>query len=97
MHQFYVSGDLAPADLVFCWGFCPKCVRKQISIRKSSSLRMFRNSLVLLVRVTDSIQMKSPKITNQQLVKVIGRFADQSGLSGGVNASLHRPTKQVGQ
>ncbi len=31
MHQFYVCGDLAPADLVFYWGFSVKFVRKQIS------------------------------------------------------------------
>lgn len=86
MHQFYVCGDLAPADLVFCWGFSSKCVRKQISILKSSSLRMFRNSLVLLVCVTVS-KLNLQKITNQQLVKVFGRFADQLGLRGGVNAS----------
>lgn len=56
MHQFYFCGDLASADLVFCWGFSVKCVRKQISILKSLRLRMFRNSLVLFVCVTVSKQ-----------------------------------------
>ncbi len=35
MHQFYVCGDLAPADLVFCWGFSVKETDQQFKVLKS--------------------------------------------------------------